>query len=692
MTIFFNLIRKKIGLSRIGRITFSSTFVNSLKTPTVAFPLNYTLLHDDNFIKEFEDQSLFVISDLNLLKDEVLTDHLKHANYFYRHSGTFERFEELLNQNIELFTSQSLVTIIPFNSPNVVLNKEFARAEITFFLENASKLCVNNLDIKFGPSIRTFNYPELLGLYIYFIRNNENICLIDFNDSFDYLNKFRRIGSLIIQAKEQLDNNLVIMGSGKLVPKNYPLMVYLGYDIIDCSYSSYLASEKLYDTLEYMRPLNKIKYLPCSCVACQKTQGGTLIEDKSIRKIELTCLHNLITAKNSMNKVLQYLHVEDFRSYVEKSTLDDLNSMSLLKILDKEYFSFIKNDTPVTQKNKIVKSLGPLSYFRPDFQYFRENSIKSFIPESSTKLILVFPCSAKKPYSSSKSHKKFNNILKKFADHQEFQEIILTSPLGAIPRQLEDIYPVNSYDISVTGEWDHEELKITSSMLIELLKKYDARIPIICHLEGAYCDIVRIAQKTIRNTFYFSKIEESVTSKESLKSLEYLINTCKNISKSDGVIEQISHKSNTWIKKFFKILNYQFGFDLKTYYSSDLVNIKHGRNKNEIHIIGAKNRYLIGVFRKDVGQVFLTIKGAVELKPFLEDSNFIVFDGDKIKGNTLFRPGIIEFGQKLLPNSHVIILDKEKQNVIGVGEMFVGSNFIKNSKTGRIVKVYEKLK
>ena len=91
-------------------------------------------------------------------------------------------------------------------------------------------------------------------------------------------------------------------------------------------------------------------------------------------------------------------------------------------------------------------------------------------------------------------------------------------------------------------------------------------------------------------------------------------------------------------------------------------------------------------------QIYLTLKGALRLKPFIKKSNLIVFNGDKIIGNTLFRPGIIEFSQNLLPNSHVIILDQDKQNIIGVGEMIVGSRYIKNSKTGRIAQVYDRIK
>jgi len=79
------------------------------------------------------------------------------------------------------------------------------------------------------------------------------------------------------------------------------------------------------------------------------------------------------------------------------------------------------------------------------------------------------------------------------------------------------------------------------------------------------------------------------------------------------------------------------------------------------------------------------------LLPLREQTNVIVFDGQNINGNTLFRPGIINFSPNLAPKDLTLILDKNQEKLIGLGSLIVGSNYIKNSKTGRIVNVYEKI-
>ncbi|MHA1459657.1 MAG: PUA domain-containing protein, partial [Promethearchaeota archaeon] len=87
----------------------------------------------------------------------------------------------------------------------------------------------------------------------------------------------------------------------------------------------------------------------------------------------------------------------------------------------------------------------------------------------------------------------------------------------------------------------------------------------------------------------------------------------------------------------------------------------------------------------------LNLKGANRMLPFSENSNYIVFDGQKINGNTLFHPGIVSFSPSLVPKDIVMIFDKNKERIIGLGSLIVGSNYIKNSKTGKIVNVYEKI-
>jgi len=692
MSYFFELITKSVGFSRIGRIICSKESKKFISTPNIIIPMKKRLMTDLNFLEEFEDHEIFLILKDFYLKIGFLRDKFKKTGFIYTHSGSMESFKGILASNIDIFTEDNIIPSIPFNIPTTVINKEFAEEEIKIFIEESNQILQQHSNLDFGLSIKTYDYYELFDLYIPLIKNNRNIRILNLVDLFDNFSNFRNILKVIFKIKQELDNNLVLMVSGRIIPKFYPILVYLGVDLIDGSYLLYLSAENFYDTIEYLLPIYKIKYFPCPCTICKRNLKHSLTDKYSSEKTEQLTLHNIISAYTYMNKIKLYMRMEDFRGFIEKSSYDDMNIISTLKVLDNQYFNILKYETPLTQINNVVNCHSALSYNRPDFQEFRERLIKRFVPESWTKLIIILPCSAKKPYSESRSHQKFHGVLRNYRDFPDFQEIILTSPLGAIPRQLEDIYPVNSYDISVTGEWDSEEIAIASNMLISLLEKFDESIPILCHIkDSGYFKIIENARSKIKNKIYFTEVKTNLTSNESLLSLEEKISELKDSYNKDDIIPENKNFLKTLTRKFFKIIDYQFGLGTgkKIFYNG----IKTWRNKrsHQIEISDLVTREKLGKFNVNSGQIELNLKGANRMLPFSKNSNYVVFDGQKINGNTLFRPGIISFSPNLVPKDITMIFDKNKEKIIGLGSLIVGSNFIKNSKTGKIVNVYEKI-
>jgi len=691
MKYFFEVLSCKIGYSRIGRIIFSKERKLFITTPNIIIPIKSSLMKQFSFIQEFENHELFTISKEFFLKIGFIREKFKNTGFIFTYPGTLQKFQEILVNNSNVFSKDNIISLIPFNIPTTSISKEFAISEVKNYLFTVEEILINNPDLNFGLTLKIFDYVDLLDLYIPIVQQFENIKIVNLADVFDNISNYRNILKIIAKIKLELDNNVIIMASGRIIPKYYPLIIYLGIDLIDSSYSLFLSAENFYDTIDYLLPIYKVKYLPCSCIACKGNLINVLNDKNSPEKIDLLSLHNLITANNYVKKIKQYLNYEDFRVFVEKSSFDDTNLISMLKILDKEYFDVIKYETPISQKIKKVRSLGPSSYNRPDFQQFRERTLRNFEPEPWTTLIILLPCSAKKPYSDSKSHRKFYKVIRKFPEFPTFQELILTSPLGCIPRQLENVYPVNSYDISVTGEWDNEEINITTEMLIKLIEKYDPNIPIICHLKNEYLEIVKRASSKLPHNFLFSEISEKTTSLKSLQSLESLIMNFKDkYHPKKNHLESESY-SKTWSRKFVKILDYQFGTNTGINIITNGLKPIRIRFNDQIDIKDLKTDEKLGVFKHSTGQIELTLNGLKRLfKSYSSiNSNYIVFDGEKFQGNTLFRAGVLDYSQDLIPNNQVVILDKGKEKILGSGVLIAGSNFIKNSKSGRIVKINE---
>lgn len=82
------------------------------------------------------------------------------------------------------------------------------------------------------------------------------------------------------------------------------------------------------------------------------------------------------------------------------------------------------------------------------------------------KIALFLPCTATKPYSKSQTHKKIKAVIYNSGNSHPniIHELIVSEPLGIVPRDLEDKYPAAHYDM-VLDTW------FPASKLPELRKK-----------------------------------------------------------------------------------------------------------------------------------------------------------------------------------------------------------------------------
>jgi len=92
-------------------------------------------------------------------------------------------------------------------------------------------------------------------------------------------------------------------------------------------------------------------------------------------------------------------------------------------------------------------------------------------PEHQRELLVLLPCSAVKPYRTSQSHRRFISSIPNNAAHQ----VMVTAPLGLVPRELEEIWPAANYDIPVTGDWDNDEISVIRSMLLRMCSRVGYR-------------------------------------------------------------------------------------------------------------------------------------------------------------------------------------------------------------------------
>ena len=95
------------------------------------------------------------------------------------------------------------------------------------------------------------------------------------------------------------------------------------------------------------------------------------------------------------------------------------------------------------------------SLYRPEVVRWRQ---RMAMMEPLGDVVVALPCSMKKPYSNSQSHQKFRRATK------GYQEVIVTSPFGICPRELENTFPIQSYDVAVSGDWNDDEIRLAGEL------------------------------------------------------------------------------------------------------------------------------------------------------------------------------------------------------------------------------------
>jgi hypothetical protein len=121
---------------------------------------------------------------------------------------------------------------------------------------------------------------------------------------------------------------------------------------------------------------------------------------------------------------------------------------------DAETFRFTPKFSPTLQE-KLV-GVGEEYLTHPHFEVWQDYLIRWYERPKEKDTVIFLPCSHKKPYSESETHK---GIIAKLAELQLRDRVheVMLSNAGVIPREFENMYPFNAYD------WDEsletEEIK-----------------------------------------------------------------------------------------------------------------------------------------------------------------------------------------------------------------------------------------
>lgn len=265
---------------------------------------------------------------------------------------------------------------------------------------------------------------------------------------------------------------------------NLEFLIYIGIEMIDTQSFRLDGLRGFYHTISGPIAYNKMmRSIPptslCSCEACRSLED----EEASVSHTgRLLANHNASMAARRMNEALVHLKEGTLRERLMSSLAGNPEWMSALRILERDGANFFLKWTPSYRKVEKVKVTYREDIHSPDHQLWRSRIQEVYEPVTPRPLMLFLPCSARKPYSTSRTHARINGVLSSLKGWRKYiHRIVVTSPLGLVPLELEDLYPASYYDIPVTGDWHEDEIDIVREMTKNLVLKEGSEKIILHH-------------------------------------------------------------------------------------------------------------------------------------------------------------------------------------------------------------------
>jgi len=431
------------------------------------------------------------------------------------------------------------------------------------------------------------------------------------------------------RVRDELGPGKVLVVTGLATPSNLAVLVYAGIDVVDSSRIGLDSARGLFHTADGALAEDEADRQACGCPACTAGEGLPAHNERALFR-EMLLVRNHIAHGR-------------LRELVERRLANAPWNTGIVRHLDLRGYDLVEPYTPVAGGELLAYSRESLT--RPEVVRFRRRVRDRYAKPPSARILLLLPCSARKPYSLSRSHRRFRDAILASKNPSVVHEVIVTSPLGLIPRELERFYPARAYDIPVTGDWSRDEAAMVADDLRAYVEanRYDA---VVAHL-AAEMPIVRDALPDA-----IPSSQERPASDESLASLTYTLN------ETTARHERVS-KGARFAEEMGSIARFQFGEPGRA-----LVDGATFRGRfPDVRIIQGGRQVAMHTGR---GMLSLTLDGGAILSK--RDAYWVEIEDFLPKGN-VFAVGVVDAAREIRPGDEVVVRHGDDVRAVGTARL-----------------------
>ena len=287
----------------------------------------------------------------------------------------------------------------------------------------------------------------------------------------------------LIGLKEKTPVDTAWYAPASALPSTVAILCYSGFDLFDYTAVDLKSAQGRFCTPEGDFPADALNSGICSCPGCT---AGNLRE------------HNRHALRQEIALVTRFIEQGQLRDLVESRCRLDAAQVAIMRHLDRNYAVHGTGAAHCTRRRhagklrRVHAAGGSAEVCRTGHRTVYPAKDRCRGPPSllgkETLLALAEPPEVPEAIGG-RAH-----------------ELIVTSPLGLVPRELETVYPAGHYDVPVTGYWDAEECAVIADILARYFRKHSYR-RIIAHLEGGALKVARMAAEQCGITLEYSCTE-----------------------------------------------------------------------------------------------------------------------------------------------------------------------------------------
>lgn len=289
--------------------------------------------------------------------------------------------------------------------------------------------------------------------------------LVVLGDAAAYLRRPKPFVAAIAELRRAMGYARLLYTPGIATPGNLAILAYSGVDLVDSTRVVFESTLGRFHTPDASWVSDEVDPGACACPACAAKGAGKDLEG-----------HNTRALLEEARYAAMAIRTGRLRELAERRAANDPWSTTVLRELDLRHADWQEYHAPVAGGTLFAYTAQSL--LRPEVVRFRRRLVERYAKPPSARVLVLLPCSARKPYADSKTHRRFRDAVWAAGNPHAAHEVIVTSPFGLVPRELERTYPAAHYDVPVTGDWSRDEVAVLQGDLRAFLARnhYDAVI------------------------------------------------------------------------------------------------------------------------------------------------------------------------------------------------------------------------